>query len=171
MEFPEVVQRKHRTLVLALGSAIMGDDGAGRAALELLRTGYALPDTVDLVDGGVLGLGLLDALDGYPRVLVLDCVTAGEPPGTVVRLDGEAVPAAFTRPISPHQTGLSDVLATLGLLGRAPEHLTVIGVEPGRIELGLELSDPVQAALPRMARAAADVLTEWGLRVRPRRTG
>ncbi len=171
MESPEAGHRRRRTLVLALGSAIMGDDGAGRAALELLRSEYALPDTVDLVDGGVLGLGLLDALDGYPRVLVLDCVAAGEPPGTVVRLDGEAVPAAFTRPLSPHQTGLSDVLATLNLLGRAPEHLTVIGVEPATLELGLELSEAVQAALPRMARAAADVLAEWGLPVHPRRTG
>ena len=167
MEFPEVVSRRHRTLVLALGSAIMGDDGAGRAALELLRSEYALPDTVDLVDGGVLGLGLLDALDGYPRVLVLDCVAAGEPPGTVVRLDGEAVPAAFTRPLSPHQTGLSDVLATLSLLGRPPDHLTVIGVEPATLELGLDLSEAVRAALPRMVREAARVLREWGVEVIP----
>ena len=157
--------RGGRTLVLGVGNRIMTDDAVGLEALAALERGYRLPAAVDLVDGGTLGLDLLVHIEGYPRVLVLDCVMLGREPGTVVRVERDEIPAVLGRCLSPHQVGLQDLLGVLQLLDRTPERLTVIGVEPERIDPGLDLSAPVRAALPRMLEAAAGVLREWGLPV------
>ena len=40
-----------RTLVIAVGNALMGDDGAGRAVIRTLEQ-LGLPEDVDVVDAG-----------------------------------------------------------------------------------------------------------------------
>jgi len=163
--------RGSRTLVLGVGNRIMTDDAVGLEALAALGRDYRLPGTVDLVDGGTLGLDLLVHIEGYPRVLVLDCVMLGREPGAVVRVEGDEIPALLGRCLSPHQVGLQDLLGVLQLLDRVPERLTVVGVEPERIDPGLELSAPVRRALPEMLEAAVGVLRGWGLAVERRRGG
>ncbi|MHB8763099.1 MAG: HyaD/HybD family hydrogenase maturation endopeptidase [Deferrisomatales bacterium] len=146
----------------------MTDDAVGLEALQALEQAYELPAGVDTLDGGTLGLDLLVHLEGYPRVLIADCVLTGRAPGTVVRIERDDVPAAFADALSPHQVGLQDLMAVLELQGRLPEHLTVVGVEPESLELGLELSEPVRRSLPRVVQALADELARWGLAPRRR---
>ena len=45
-----------KLLILGLGNVICGDDGVGVAAVERLRREYDLPDGVEALDGGTLGL-------------------------------------------------------------------------------------------------------------------
>jgi len=117
-------------LIIGLGNRLMTDDAVGLEALPAFAARYAVPDGVDVIDGGTLGLDLLVHMEGYPRVLVVDCVTAGHAPGTLLRVEGEDVPRVFSQCLSPHQMGLKDLVAVLELQGRMPERLTVLGVEP-----------------------------------------
>lgn len=149
----------------------MTDDAAGIEALDAFRAAYDVPGDVDLLDGGTLGLDLLVHMEGYGGILVADCVTAGREPGTVVRIEGEDVPAAFSRVVSPHQMGLKDLISVLELQGRLPKRLTVVGVEPESLEMGLELSAPVRRSLPKLVGAMAEVLGEWGIEARRRAAG
>ncbi|MDF1553484.1 MAG: HyaD/HybD family hydrogenase maturation endopeptidase [Deferrisomatales bacterium] len=141
----------------------MTDDAVGLEALIAFQDSYRVPDGVDLLDGGTLGLDLLPRMEGYRNILIADCVTVGRPPGTLLQVEGEDVSTTFSRCLSPHQMGLKDLIAVLELQGRLPERLTVLGVEPESIELGEQLSATVSAILPRMVEAMARVLGEWGL--------
>lgn len=141
----------------------MTDDAVGLEALITFQQRFAVPDGVDLLDGGTLGLDLLPHMEDYRNILIADCVTVGHPPGTLLQVEGEDVSITFSRCLSPHQMGLKDLIAVLELQGRLPERLTVLGVEPESIELGLQLSATVAAALPRLVDAMARVLGEWGL--------
>ncbi|HSH68838.1 MAG TPA: HyaD/HybD family hydrogenase maturation endopeptidase [Deferrisomatales bacterium] len=141
----------------------MTDDAVGLEALIAFQDSYRVPDGVDLLDGGTLGLDLLPRMEGYRNILIADCVTVGHPPGTLLQVDGEDVRTTFSRCLSPHQMGLKDLIAVLELQGRLPERLTVLGVEPESIELGEQLSATVSATLPRLVEAMARVLGEWGL--------
>jgi hydrogenase maturation protease len=64
-----------------------------------------------------------------------------------VRITGDDLPAFFRTRLSPHQLGLSDVLGTLSLLDRIPPTVTLIGVVPADLNLGIELSPRVESAL------------------------
>jgi hydrogenase maturation protease len=48
--------RAGRTVILALGGPLRGDDGVGAAVLKSLAKGGRLPAETDLVDGGTCGL-------------------------------------------------------------------------------------------------------------------
>ena len=157
------------SLVVGLGSPLMGDDGIGLSALARLREAWSLPRTVELLDGGTWGLNLLHAIESAEQVLFLDAVRAGRRPGTVVELTREELPRMLGLKLSPHQIGLQEVFALLELRGAAPPEMVCLGLEPASIELRHGLSPLVTARLDALAAAAARRLRAWGHRVHRRR--
>ena len=153
-------------LVLGMGNILLEDEGLGIRALELLEQRYEIPPEVELMDGGTTGMGLLDDISGRQHLLVLDAVQTGEAPGTLVKLAGDEVPVYFGMRISPHQLGLSDVLATLELSGEQPAGVTVLGLVPLSLEMCLRLSDLVNARLDSLVEAAVNELDGLGYQLR-----
>jgi hydrogenase maturation protease len=151
------------TLVLGLGNILMRDEGIGVRAVELLAARYEFPPEVELLDGGTLGLNLLPYVEEADRLLVIDAVDTGGEPGTVVRLESEELPASLSIKISPHQMGLADLLAAARLRGCCPRELVLVGVQPGVIDTGLELSPPVAAQVASLVEAALSQLSRWGI--------
>ena len=129
--------------MLGLGNILLRDEGVGVRVVEALAERYVLPAGIEVVDGGTAGMDLLDTLAGCDHLLICDAVRTGGPPGSVVKLAGDQIPALFQTRCSPHQLGLSDLLATLTLTGEAPATLTLIGIVPADLGLGLELSPAV----------------------------
>ncbi len=154
---PQDAQR--RVTVLGIGNTIMGDDGLGVVALHALEG--RVPPGVRLVDGGLFGLDLIAEVEGTTHLLVLDAVEAGRPPGSLVRLEGEAVPAYFSAKLSPHQIGIADVLALARLRGNAPQVVVVLGVQPARVEPSTELSPEVERAIPGLVEEALSTVISW----------
>lgn len=152
-------------VVLGLGNLLRRDEGLGIRALTRLDERYALPDSVRLVDGGTLGLDLLSYIENAARVLILDAALTDGPPGTLLRIAGDQVPAFFGMRTSPHEVGLPDLLAVARLRGTEPGELVVIGMQPSALELGWELSDVVAERLDAMVDAAVDELRAWGVAV------
>jgi hydrogenase maturation protease len=137
------------TLILGVGNILLRDEGAGVRAVEVLRE-MDLPRGVEALDGGTLGMDLLDLIADRERLIVIDVVRAGGPPGTVYRL----CPDNLIRPdlphLSLHQAGLMEALAMAGQLGCAPREVVIFGIEPRVIDYGLDLSDEVAAVLPKV---------------------
>jgi hydrogenase maturation protease len=157
-----------RTAVVGLGNPLMADDGLGLAALERLQRDWELPEGVSLTDGGTWGMMLLPLIEEADDLLLLDAVRAGRPPGTLTELERGELPRYFAHKISPHQIDLREVLALAELRGRLPERLTVIGVEPERVEMSSMLSPVVDARVGEVVQAAVDRLAEWGCPCRRR---
>jgi len=152
------------TAVIGLGSPLMGDDGVGLAALARLRERFAGDPGVDWIDGGTGGLALLPALESARRVLLLDAIDAGAAPGTLVELEGAALPRRLAAKLSPHQVDVGELLALAALRGAGPDELVAIGVQPACIALGVGLSAPVATALAGVVEGASARLRAWGHR-------
>ena len=145
------------TVVLGVGNLILGDEGAGIRCVEWLET-HGLPDGVVAIDGGTSTHELLGDLENLDLLVIVDAVVTGSAPGTLVRLEGDRIPSAFSNKLSPHQHGINDLLANLMLLGRSPKRIVLFGITPMRIELGLELSPEVAAVIPELgARVLAEL--------------
>ena len=70
--------------------------------------------------------------------------------GHAPRLAQRRSPAWRPQKISPHQTGLNDVLALAQLRGEAPEAITLIGVQPEELRISAEAcATASRRALPR----------------------
>jgi hydrogenase maturation protease len=159
-----------RTLVVGLGNPLMADDGLGLAALERLREAWEIPVEVTLIDGGTWGMMLLPMIEEAEELLLLDAVRAGGKPGTLTRLEREALPRYFSHKISPHQIDLREVLAVAELRGRLPNRIAVIGVEPELVEMRHSLSPSVEERVGEVVLAAVERLELWGHPCRPRET-
>jgi hydrogenase maturation protease len=143
-------------VVLGVGNLIMGDEGVGVRCVEWLEG--RLPAGVVAIDGGTSTHELLGELENLELLVIVDAVVADGPPGTVIRLEGDHIPSAFSNKLSPHQHGLNDLLANLRFLGRSPRRLVLYGVTPRRIALGMELSAEVAAVVPDVgARVIAEL--------------
>lgn len=155
-------------LVLGVGNLLLKDEGVGVRVVEELERRYAIPDGVEVLDGGTAGMELLSVMANRDCVILVDAVKTGDEPGTVVRLADEEVPAFFRTKISPHQVGLSDVLATLTITGEKPGSVVVIGIVPKDLGTGLEISTEIEAKIDEMIELVAGELDRRGIPLKPR---
>jgi len=160
------MNRSKRSVVLALGNDILGDDAVGFHAARRLRWEFAVG--VDVVESGEAGLALLDHLEGYDRAIVLDAIATGKcPPGTVLVWG----PEDFRKQVapSPHFSGLPEILSLAERVGlHFPKDMRVIAMEVHDPTVFREtLSRQAKAALPAFVAAARKILAEeWGHRLR-----
>ena len=155
-------------LVLGVGNILLSDEGVGVRVVEALQDRYVIPDGIDVVDGGTSGMDMLDIIGGRDHVILIDAMKTGGPPATIVRLCGDEVPAFFGLKISPHQLGLSDVLAALKILECEPANMTLIGIEPADLDLGLELSPTIAGKLDDLVQMVASELSDIGIGLAPK---
>ena len=112
------------------------------------------------MDGGTQGLSLLPHISGFQRLLVIDAVDAGQPPGTLIRLEGDAV-EKFPGKASVHQLGFADLMIALKLLGESPEEVIVIGMQPQSTDWSVELTAPVRQSLDQLLAVVIAQLETW----------
>ena len=157
-----------KTLLLGIGNELLSDEGVGIHALRALASRYDMPQDIVILDGGTTGMELLPQLEGLDLLIVIDAVRAGQAPASIVRLDGDRVPAYFKTKLSPHQVGLSDLLAALAFKGTAPGRVLLIGVQPVTLALGMELSPEVEARMDEVLNLVVTELASSGHPVKMR---
>jgi hydrogenase maturation protease len=79
--------KSKKTIVLGIGNPILSDDGVGiRVAQEIKRK---VPDA-EVRELSVSGLAILDEIEGYDRLIIIDSMKTGKnPPGTLSKLKME----------------------------------------------------------------------------------
>jgi hydrogenase maturation protease len=152
-------------LVIGVGNVLLRDEGVGvLVARELHRLAAAghvsVPPATRVVDGGTLGLDLLPLIEDSRALLMIDAVDLREAPGTIRLMHGNDLHAALNGHVSPHQVGVGDLLASARLMGTLPDAVSLIGIQPGEIAIGLELTPAVEAAVHAAVQAAVDELRE-----------
>lgn len=155
-----------RIVVLGVGNILLSDEGIGVRAIERLQLDYDLPPEVVVVDGGTTGMEMLEDLSNADHIIIIDAVRSGNAPASIVKLVNEQVPVFFKTKLSPHQIGLSDVLATLEFIGEQPGGVTVIGVEPVSLTTSMALSPQVEARLPEVVALVIAELRQLGVVVK-----
>jgi hydrogenase maturation protease len=151
-----------RILLLGVGNILYRDEGLGVYALQRLESAYAFSDNLTLMDGGTMGKLLMHALLDHDRVIVLDAVLGGEAPGTVYRLEGEALRKSLGFHDSQHQVDLVDTLISCELVGHRPDTV-VIGMQPGDYtSMGTELTEACLAAMPKFISHALEEVQASG---------
>ena len=142
--------------MIGLGNELMADDGVGIHAIRRLRT--VLPPGVPCVEIGTASLQAQDICEQSEVVIALDAVRANGSPGSVYLLD--LSDAATPEAESLHSLSLAGVIRLIPPAQRP--RVLVVGVQPAGVEYSLALSEPVEAALPRVIRAVCEIVRSVG---------
>lgn len=132
--------------VLGIGNILLRDDGIGIRVVQELADKGTLTH-VELVDGGTSTLDMLGLFLSHDRIIVVDSLRGGHPPGTIYRLTPEQLGSYMSGSSSLHEVQILDVVQLADMLGHSPEVL-IIGIEPKEIELSMQLSPDIEALLP-----------------------
>jgi len=147
--------------IIGVGNTFRGDDAAGLVVVRGLPK-ENFPQ-VDIVESPGTGSALPDAWKNAVRVLIIDAVVTGGPPGTIYRFDVHELGA--TLPVShsstTHGWGLSEALAMGKVFQNLPPVLIIYGIEGKNFGLGEAVSPEVAAALPEVIRRVTAEIQAW----------
>ena len=134
--------------ILGVGNVILRDEGFGVRVAEYLDAHYDFPESVQVIDGGTLGIELTQYVTGTKKLLVIDSINGGQAPGTRFHFHNDDIMAHFQDKLSAHEVGIQDVLALLTVTGRKIPEVVVLGAQPYDLEAGVELSPEMKKLLP-----------------------
>jgi hydrogenase maturation protease len=145
-----------RILIAGLGNLLLMDDGVGVHAVQELQKDP--PEGAVVAEVGTAVLNALELLEWADKVLAIDAMQAGGEPGTVYAFGTGDVEKGGIK-ASLHELNLISALNFLK--PKAKPEIVIFGVEPDRIDYGLELTPAVAAALPELTAAARKQVERW----------
>ena len=148
-------------VVVGVGNAYRGDDGAGLAVAESVRG--RVTEGVEVVTCEQEASRVIDAIEGRDAAVLVDAASSGAPPGTIHRFDASAdpVPARSFRS-STHAFGVGEAVELARALGKLPRVVVVYGVEGQEFAAREGLSEAVAAAVEPAAEAVLEELCTSG---------
>lgn len=133
---------KKKLLVLGVGNTLLMDEGIGVHAVHTLLK-ETWPADIDFIDGGTFTQDIFYLFQAYETVLVLDIIRAGNSPGTIYDLREKDLRRDEKQRLSLHDIDLLDSLDMAELTGSKPA-LFFLGIEPEKIDWGIELSNTLE---------------------------
>jgi len=151
--------------ILGVGNILMQDESFGVRVVEELLHKYQFPENVQVLDGGTLGMELLRFLIGTDKLILVDAVSGELPPGALYQFNHDEVKAYFKEKVSMHELGIQDVLAVMEVLEKPAKEIRIFGVQPLTIDIGLEMTEVVTAAVDHVVEKLLLLLQEWQVEV------
>ena len=139
-------------LVVGCGNLLRGDDGVGPVLVRHLWE-LGVPDGAKLVDGGTAGMDVAFQMRGAGRVVIVDAAATGSTPGTIFKVPGaelEDLPPLQGLHTHSFRWDHAIAFARWALGDDCPTDIAVYLVEVAGVELGADLSEPVQAAMEQV---------------------
>jgi hydrogenase maturation protease len=131
-----------------------GDDAAGLLVARRLRE-----LGVEAQEQSGEATALFDIFEAAPagqRVIVVDAMVTGSPPGSILFLDAGAAPLSReTFRCSTHALGVAEAVELARALGKLPPQLGIFGIEGAGFEAGAPPSREVLRAVEELAQRIA----------------
>ena len=118
-----------RITILGIGCTLYADQGFGVGVVQALKDRFHFPGNVNLVDGGLLGVGLTGTIGEADRLIAVDAICNGGRPGDIYRLDQEAILERLAGKHHVQHVEFLEALAHCQALD-APPQAVLLGIEP-----------------------------------------
>jgi hydrogenase maturation protease len=146
--------RKNDILIIGLGNEILTDD---RVGIEVVRALKAKVQNVDIAEAAVGGLELIQLMNGYRKVIIIDAVITGRHEiGSLITLTPDDFPhgSAMVR----HQIGLNEAIELGHRTGMdLPSEIIIYGVEVREImTFGESCTPEIAWRIPSLAQSIMD---------------
>lgn len=150
-----------RKVILGIGNTLNHDEGLGVHALERIKLQLVERSEVEVIDGGTLGLNLLQLVEECSHLLILDTIDARKEPGTLIELKNEEIPLFRDVKMSEHQITFQEVLGLAKIRERLPDNLFLLGIQPAYTKVGVGLSEIIENKMPALVDRAKEIIGNW----------
>ncbi|MDD5326938.1 MAG: hydrogenase maturation protease [Phycisphaerae bacterium] len=139
---------KKAVIVIGLGNTLMSDEGIGIWVVRQLSGFAAEFPYVNFVDAGTGGMAILHLIRDKDKAIFIDCAKMGQQPGTIRKFTPQEIKnTKVLAHQSLHEADLIKIIDIAKQLGQCPADITIFGIEPQSVKLGLELSETLAGRL------------------------
>ncbi len=161
---------QNRFAIIAIGNILQKDDGMAIIAARYLRLNYRFEPAVEIIEGGVAGMQLLNTLMEYDEILFLDCIDIDAKPGSIYYLPTQELKSTSMVQNSAHEVGILESLSMLELMGETIPASKLLGIVPKVIETDIGLSSVLLEAFDHYITHVMQMLSQRGYKAEHEQT-
>jgi len=131
-------------VVLGVGNVLEEDDGIGIYACAYLNANYAFSPDIEVINGGVEGINLLNLFLENDRIIILDTINLDDEAGSIYNIPSYELSGYGLNSGGAHEVGVMQCLDMIELMGHPLPESNVIGIIPNSITFHMGLSDALE---------------------------
>lgn len=128
-------------VVLGVGNILEEDDGVAIYASAYLNANYTFSPKIEIINGGVEGINLLNLFLENDHIVILDTINLDDEPGSIYNIPSYELSGYGLNSGGAHEVGVMQCLDMIELMGYPLPKSNVIGIVPKSITFHMGLSE------------------------------
>lgn len=150
-------------IILGIGNVLQKDDGLGVYASTYLNHNYSFSEEVQIINGGVEGINLLNIFMDNDQILILDTIEIDDEPGSIYAIPSHELSGRGINSGGAHEIGVIQCLDMLELQGKPLPKATILGMVPQHVTFDMALSPTITEAFEGYINTALHYLKKEGI--------
>jgi len=150
-------------IIIGIGNVLQKDDGLGVYAASYLHENYTFSEEVEIINGGVEGIHLLNVLEENNHVVILDCLQLNDAPTSIYAIPAQEISGYGLNNGGAHEIGILQCIDMMELQGKEVPEAIVIGIVPAEVTFAFGLSDEIMGAFEGYISVVLQYLTKQGI--------
>ncbi len=146
--------------ILGIGNILEYDDGIAVYAATYLKNNFTFTPCIDIINGDVEGIHLLNIFMEYSVVLILDAIAISDAPGSIYCIPSSELSGYGLNSGGAHEVGVLQCLDILELLDKPLPQSFVIGIVPHTVKMCLGITPTLTDAFDTYIKTILQILQQ-----------
>jgi len=164
------VHKNKKIVLLGIGNVLQKDDGIGVYAAEYLIQNYTFIPAVNIINGGVEGINLLDIFINNDEIIILDTISIKDTPGSIYNIPSQELGGYGLNSGSAHEIGVLQCLDMLDLQDLPRPKSNIIAIIPEEISFEFALSTTLMRTFSDYIKVILADLEQKGIEAKQNKT-
>ena len=133
-------------VIIGIGNILQKDDGLGVYAATYLNENYTFSENIEIINGGVEGIHLLNVLEENNHIVILDCLQLNDAPASIYAIPAQEISGYGLNNGGAHEIGILQCMDMMELQGKEIPETIVIGIVPEEVTFEFGLSPKLTEA-------------------------
>ena len=147
--------------LLGVGNILELDDGIAVYASEYLGKNYTFSPDIDIINGGVEGINLLNLFMEYQHIIILDAIEIDDEPGSIYHIPSDKLTGYGLNSGGAHEIGVLQCFDILELMGKEIPKSSVLGIIPQQIDVQIGLSERLHVKFETYIQTLLKILKDF----------
>ena len=141
------------------------DEGLGTYLAKYIETNYEIPDSLEIVDGGLMGFGLMSYYQEFDKLLIVSTTSKEGSAGEIFRYSADEMLRLGKTRQSANEVEVAMMIEICSVKEDMAE-IEFLTMVPENIEdVKNDLTQTVLENMPLLAQKTLDVLNEYGVKL------
>jgi len=153
----------NKLAILGVGNILEKDDGIAIYATKYLESNYSFEPNIDIINGGVEGINLLNIFMEYKHIIILDAIEIDDKAGSIYHIPSNELTGYGLNSGGAHEIGVLQCFDILELMDKEIPKSSVLGIVPKIIDIEIGLSDEMSKKFDIYIKTLLNILKKEGI--------